>query len=194
MEKKPREPHNKCNTKKCTETKRTLSRIIIIKKQPKQRNAIKPTKLEIESMATATKKSKLRTAGDVLSRIRWESVDVLESSVTTAGNRASGESEIILGYIDRIEGPMEKNVKDYVSAKHGIGDLPEHRIQYFRRNTLDSAGIDSIPSAEVETAILWDRNGRVDKIFGSGNGSDARVADETVQTVRTAVANMIRIE
>ena len=135
-------------------------------------------------MATATKKSKLRTAGDVMSRLRWESIDGGESE----------KSDIILGYIDRIEGPMEKNVKDYVSAKHGIGDLPEHRIQYFRKNNLDSAGIDSIPSAEVATAILWDRNGRVDKIFGSGNGSDATVAAETVQTVRTAVANMIRIE
>lgn len=145
-------------------------------------------------MSTTTRKSKLRTAADVLSRLRWESIDVTDSTAMTGGEVEGRESDMVMGYMDRIEGPMEKNVKDYVSAKHGsFGDLPEHRIQYFRTNTLDLRRIDNIPSAEVAKSVVWDRNGRVDKIFGSGNGN-SEIAPETIQKVRTAVDNMIRIE
>ena len=75
-------------------------------------------------------------------------------------------------------------VEDFVSAANG-GDIPEHRILYFRRN---------VQNEELEAQILWDRAGRVDRIFGSGNGPEAPVAAETLDAARAAVANMVRIE
>lgn len=119
-----------------------------------------------------TSKNKLRTASDIISRLRWDASQVIESSA------------ILIGYMDRIEGPMEKAVKDFISASTG-GDIPEHRILYFRRSTGNS---------QHNRHVLWDRVGRVDRIFGSGNGPDAPVASETIQRIQEAKQNMQRIE
>lgn len=118
------------------------------------------------------KKTKLRTAGDVISRLKW------------ADSSDNPAELIFMGYMDRIEGPMEKNVEDYVSAGNG-GDIPEHRILYFRRSN---------GTITSQQQILWDRVGRVDRIFGSGDGRDAPVAPATIDVVRVAIANMRRIE
>ena len=132
-----------------------------------------------------TKKVKLRTARDVISRLRWSDDDLIESGDPRQQN-VGGESTttVLMGYMDRIEGPMEKNVKDYVAADSG-GDIPEHRILYFRRHR--ATGVE-------DRDILWDRVGRVDKIFGSGNGNEAPVANETKEAVTQAMQNMLRIE
>jgi hypothetical protein len=67
---------------------------------------------------------------------------------------------------------MEKNLLDFVSVTSG-GDIPEHRILYFRQppptrnNNNDNNDDDSLVRPED---ILWDRAGRVDRIFHSGNG------------------------
>jgi 2'-phosphotransferase len=127
-------------------------------------------------MAPAIKKTKLRTARDVISRLRWSPSDYNENSDN------NNDDLILMGYMDRIESPMEKSTQGYVSAGNG-GDIPEHRILYFRRAL-----------EPVEENILWDRAGRVDRIFGSGKGGDAAVAQETIDAVRQAIATMIRIE
>ncbi len=93
------------------------------------------------------KKSKLRTASEVLSRIKWSSGDDFATMDNT-----------IIGYDCRINGPMEKCAADFSSIDQG-GDIPEHRIQYFR--------IQSLPLNE---GIFWDRKGRIDRLFGSGDG------------------------
>lgn len=65
------------------------------------------------------KKKKLRTASEVLSRLRWagdESMPCLDDT--------------LIGYSDRLNGPMEKAAADFIPIHDG-GDLPEHRIQYF---------------------------------------------------------------
>lgn len=124
-------------------------------------------------MSSSKKKSKLRTASDVISRLLYDQDQQPEN--------------ILLGYMDRIEGPMEKSVQDFVSADHG-GDLPEHRILYFRL-----ADNNELTTRNNEQ-ILWDRAGRVDRIFGSGQGRDAPIATETVTAVEQAVQNMLRIE
>lgn len=119
-----------------------------------------------------SKKAKLRTASDVISRLLYDH----------QGHHSA--EDIVLGYTDRIEGPMEKSVKDFVSAGSG-GDIPEHRILYFR-----------LASNELtrEQQILWDRAGRVDRIFGSGRGHDGPIAAETLTAVEQAARNMLRIE
>jgi hypothetical protein len=131
------------------------------------------------------RKAKLRTASDVISRLRWSDGELLnhheqEKNTTVTNNNGL----VMMGYTDRIVGPLEKAVKDYVSAK-ADGDIPEHRILYFRRAADDQP---------LEEQILWDRAGRVDRIFQSGNGSDAPVAPETLKAVREAKENMICIE
>lgn len=121
------------------------------------------------------RKAKLRTASDVISRLRWSNEE------HTGNNQNYGL--VMMGYTDRIVGPLEKAVKDYVSAK-SHGDIPEHRILYFR------AANDS----SLKEQILWDRAGRVDRIFQSGNGPNAPIAAETLQAIQEAKQNMIQIE
>lgn len=123
------------------------------------------------AMSTPQKKTKLRTAGDVISRLRWSSYD--------------DHGIVLMGYLDRIEGPMEKNVNDYVAAADG-GDVPEHRIIYFRRDDGSITG--------TAQQVLWDRKGRVDRIFRSGDGSDAAVSLETIESIQQAIRNMARLE
>jgi len=118
---------------------------------------------------TAQKKIKLRTASDVLSRLKWSDDEQLNAENT------------IMGYDCRIHGPMEKRTADYAGIDDG-GDIPQHRIQYFRRTG----------SKNYEKLIFWDRNGRVDRLFGSGNCDDP-VSSITVQNVVKAVDTMKRI-
>ena len=115
-------------------------------------------------------KNKLRTASDIISRLRWDASQGLDPST------------ILIGYMDRIEGPMEKLVKDFISASTG-GDIPEHRILYFRRS-----------NGQQSRHVLWDRVGRVDRVFGSGQGPDGSVASDTIQRIQEAKRNMERIE
>jgi endonuclease/exonuclease/phosphatase family metal-dependent hydrolase len=116
------------------------------------------------------KKSKLRTASEVMSRVKWSGGD--ESILTT--------NNTIIGYDCRINGPMEKCLADFHSIDEG-GDIPEHRIKYFR--------MESIP---LEEGIFWDRIGRVDRLFGSGD-IDAQLSSETLENAAAAIVNMKRL-
>lgn len=109
-------------------------------------------------------KRKLRTAADVISRLKWDD---------SFGDR---KEDLVLGFTDRIHGPLEKSLQDYVPASQG-GDIPEHRINYFR----------------LGANIIWDRRSRFDKIFtGSGN-EDAVVCEETLSDVVNARATAARL-
>ena len=79
-----------------------------------------------------------------------------------------------LGYDDRIHGPLEKCLEDYRPIDHG-GDLPEHRIWYIRS----------------DLNILWDKLGRIDRLFGSGE-VDAPISSLTYQHIEEAKVNMKR--
>ena len=61
---------------------------------------------------------KLRTAEDVLHRLRWCPLPEEKGAV-------------MIGYDDRVRGPMETALDDFSSIQEG-GDIPEHRIWYFR--------------------------------------------------------------
>lgn len=72
---------------------------------------------------------------------------------------------------------MEVLLDDYSTIKQG-GDLPEHRIWYVR----------------TSSTVLWDRLGRVDTLYESGNGKDAPIAQETLEHIERAKATTIRLE
>lgn len=121
-------------------------------------------------MKNLEKKTKLRTASEVISRLKWSHDD----SIATM-------NDTLIGYDCRINGPMEKCAADFNSIEAG-GDIPEHRIQYFR-----------IKSSTLEEGIFWDRIGRVDRLFGSGDGMDAPISPQTLDNAAAAVVNMIRL-
>lgn len=75
----------------------------------------------------AQKKIKLRTASDVLSRLKWSDDEQELNAQNT-----------IVGYDCRIYGPMEKCVDDYAGINEG-GDIPN---------------IESNTSAKLEPRIM----------------------------------------
>uniref|UniRef100_A0AAZ3RWV5 C3H1-type domain-containing protein n=1 Tax=Oncorhynchus tshawytscha TaxID=74940 RepID=A0AAZ3RWV5_ONCTS len=92
----------------------------------------------------STKKPRMRTADDVISRILWD------PSVEPA--------DFVVGYVDRFLGVLERPFSefnwdtdpcdcDYSSELA----LPKHRIQYFTHRG----------------RRVWDRNNRTDRVFGS---------------------------
>lgn len=71
-----------------------------------------------------------------------------------------------MGYWDRFKGMLEIPLLEFVSG----GDVPWHRVYYFKRGR----------------EVMWDRNNRIDTIFGSGysssgpdSGSDASTKKAT---------------
>lgn len=120
-------------------------------------------------MSSDKGKSKLRTASDVIARLKWS----FEEQFTSQNS--------IVGYDCRIHGPMEKCVDDFAGIDKG-GEIPEHRIQYFRLKG----------TKNYEKLIFWDRIGRVDRLFGSGNHADL-MSPATVTNAAKAVATMKRI-
>jgi len=151
-----------------------------------------------KAVAPTPVKLKLRTAAEVMNRLRWDD-----------GAASTGNSTIMIGYDDRVNGPMEKQLDDFVPISHG-GDIPEHRIWYFRRQLAavsdsedggsgdeDDQALD--PSArlsnlEIDDLVLWDRLGRVDKLFNSSGDANKAVSMETIDHVRSAMQNMARLE
>ncbi len=93
-----------------------------------------------------TKKTSMKTADDVISRIEWD--DRLDKRYFR------------VGYIDRFLGLQEKSFTDFdfkvdlstVSDRHSnILAIPKHRIQYFK----------------YANEIIWDKETRTDFMFGS---------------------------
>lgn len=107
------------------------------------------------------KKAKLRTVSDIVARLRWE----------------QAHPSCMLGYDDRIIGPLETPLEDYKPISKG-GDLPEHRIWYVR------CGND----------VLWDKLGRVDRLFGSGNGDTVETSQECLRHIQEAEVNLELLE
>ena len=86
---------------------------------------------------------KLRTASDVLERLRWDP--------------GFETSHFSIGYLERFDGIKEMPVDFWIQESTDEEFIPQHRIKYFKR----------VGSGEV----VWSREGRTDRIFGSGLGS-----------------------
>ena len=93
-----------------------------------------------------TKKSSMKTADEVISRIEWD--DRID------------KRQFRVGYTDRFLGLQEKPFTDFdfkvdlstISDRHStILAIPKHRIQYFK----------------YANEIIWDKDTRTDLMFGS---------------------------
>lgn len=102
--------------------------------------------LAIKGSKASTTKSvssnKLRPASDILSRLRWD--PDLDSS------------DYVVGYIDRFLGIKETGLDSWKSEQTDEEFIPQHRIVYFKRKS--------------DGVRVWDRETRLDLIFGSGVG------------------------
>lgn len=87
----------------------------------------------------------MRTAADVIKRLQWD--------------EAVNKEDFVVGYMDRIVGLVEKNFtaftwEDLASVDWYSLAIPQHRIQYFK----------------YKTEKVWDKNERLDNVFGSTGG------------------------
>ncbi|KAK2863656.1 hypothetical protein FQN49_004122 [Arthroderma sp. PD_2] len=86
--------------------------------------------------------NKLRSAADVISRLRWDpKIDF---------------GDYLVGYEDRFLGVKELPLSRWKSEQTDEEFIPQHRIVYFKRKS--------------DGRVVWDRETRKDEIFGSGIG------------------------
>ncbi|CAK8698489.1 unnamed protein product [Clavelina lepadiformis] len=96
-----------------------------------------------QSAGKGSKKPPMKTASDVIKRIKWD--------------RQLDSTQFIVGYEDRFVGIVEKDFGDFdwdsdiASVGPDILAIPQHRIQYFK----------------YQDEIVWDKRNRHDEVFGS---------------------------
>jgi len=119
-----------------------------------------------------SQKISLRTSEDIIHRLKWD------SSVYDI-------NDIIIGYEDRMVGDLEMPAIKFTPINHG-GDLPYHRITYFRHHNHE---------------IIWDRSRRIDILYQSGETKKLleqnRLRDgerETRDRIHRAIQSLERIE
>ncbi|KAK3390399.1 2'-5' RNA ligase superfamily-domain-containing protein [Podospora didyma] len=86
---------------------------------------------------------KLRTAADVMSRLRWDP--------------GFDAADYIVGYEDRFLGTRERALDAWKTEQTDEEFIPQHRIVYFKRRS--------------DGEVVWERKTRRDGIFGSGGGA-----------------------
>jgi len=97
---------------------------------------------------------------DVLHRLQWdEDLDI---------------SQFRVGYLERFDGIKETPASNWITEVTDEEWIPQHRIKYFKR--VDPSGV---------SEVVWDRDQRIDTIFGSGMssvaGNDVRSDDGGVE-------------
>ncbi|CAG0884608.1 unnamed protein product [Darwinula stevensoni] len=99
------------------------------------------------------KKGSMKTAGDVISRIRWD--------------ENFPEEFFVVGYADRFLGVVEKPFgafnwhDDLAAVDNDTLAIPQHRIRYFK----------------YRTRKVWDKEQRLDLVFNSSGGEGANILD-----------------
>ncbi|RAO66603.1 uncharacterized protein BHQ10_002615 [Talaromyces amestolkiae] len=83
---------------------------------------------------------RLRPAGDVLNRLRWDA--------------SFDSSDYLVGYVDRFVGEKEMPIDRWKSEQTHEEFIPMHRVSYFKRKS--------------DGERVWDREKRVDLIFNTG--------------------------
>jgi len=110
---------------------------------PKMKSKTPSTNKITKATSKPASSNKLRPASDILSRLRWDP-DL-------------NPTDYAVGYIDRFLGTKETCLESWKSEQTDEEFIPQHRIVYFRRKSDD--------------VKVWDRERRVDLIFGSGVGN-----------------------
>lgn len=111
------------------------------------------------------KKPPLKTAGDVRKRIQWDP--------------ELQKEHFSVGYLDRFSGVVEKPFTSFTWEHLSLVDLdqlavPQHRIQYYK----------------YKDVKVWDKNDRLDLVFGSAGG-DTTIR-EVIQKVEEELAEKRR--
>ena len=109
----------------------------------------------------------MRTAADVINRIKWDAL--------------LPEEFFVVGYLDRFLGVQEEAFtafcwEDLASLDWDVLAIPQHRIQYFK----------------YKTEKVWDKSQRLDTVFGS-TGSQVTIL-ELMERVDTEIAETRRAE
>jgi len=118
---------------------------------PNTRKNKKPMKNKEDVERESKKKPSMRTAEDVINRIKWDPM--------------LPEDFFVVGYIDRFLGIQEQSFtaftwEDLASVDYDVLAIPQHRIQYFK----------------YKTEKVWDKNERLDIVYGS-TGSNININD-----------------
>ncbi|KAJ6444207.1 alpha/beta hydrolase [Purpureocillium lavendulum] len=95
-----------------------------------------------QAAVESASQGKLRSASDVINRLRWDA--------------AMDADDYIVGYEDRFAGAKEKPLVQWKSEQTDEEFIPQHRILYFRHRSIGD--------------IIWERKTRIDHVFGSGAG------------------------
>lgn len=91
-----------------------------------------------QSAETPTSQNRLRSAADVMNRIKWDKKYNLD--------------QFIVGYLDRFEGLQEVPFSVFDNRDVSKDSfIPFHRVQYFKQND----------------EIMWSKVDKIDKIFGN---------------------------
>lgn len=107
------------------------------------KNMKKQQKKKVEEVEEEGKKPAMKTAADVIKRIRWDP--------------RLPEEFFTVGYLDRFKGVVEEPFssfcwgEDLASLDWDTLAIPQHRIQYFK----------------YKTEKVWDKATRLDAVFGS---------------------------
>lgn len=103
------------------------------------------SKSAVKVTATATVVvNKLRPAGDILNRLRWDP--------------HLSSNDYVIGYEDRFFGVRETPIDRWKLEQTHEEFIPQHRIVYFKRKS--------------DGHLVWDRISKRDEIFGSGVGKE----------------------
>ncbi|XP_041962836.1 leukocyte receptor cluster member 9 isoform X1 [Alosa sapidissima] len=113
-------------------------------KKNRKKMSKSPKKVKESENNEPVKKPRMRTADDVINRIRWDS--------------AIDSADFVVGHIDRFLGVLERPFDEF-AWDTSVSDcdyseelaLPRHRIQYFT----------------YRGQRVWDRDNRTDRVFGS---------------------------
>jgi uncharacterized protein (UPF0248 family) len=127
-----------------------LSKDVELQKYAKQRKSSLSPANPSSPPESDTKGPRLRTAQDVLDRIKHD------SSLST--------SEYVIGYLERFDGIMEMPVSNWIRESTDEDFIPQHRIRWIKRRQL--AGEEAVEE------VVWSRDERIDKIFGSRSGTE----------------------
>ena len=111
----------------------------------------------------------MRTASDVINRIKWDEM--------------LPEEFFVVGYIDRFLGVKEESFgtfvwEDLASVDYDVLAIPQHRIQYFK----------------YKTEKVWDKNERLDIVFGSTENNEGLNIIEFMEQVDREVEGKRREE
>jgi len=93
--------------------------------------------------AVEGKGPKLRSAGDILDRLRWDpSIDLANYTIS---------------YLERFEGIKEIPASSWIRESTDEDFIPMHRIRNIKRTQADG-----------QQEMVWDRDNKIDLIFGTG--------------------------